>query len=540
MRHAERNQLEERLLYIPPTNRDANVAESMLQRVGILAFPCESITALCDELERGASAVLIPEEALLQDDRVRLLIWIQQQPSWSDLPLLVIARSGADSAAVAQAVELLGNVTVLERPIRVAALLSAVQSALRARRRQYQIRAHLAQIERDERKLRELYEALKEGDRRKDEFLAILAHELRNPLAPVRNSVHILRLTAANDPQMEHLAAMMERQVNHMVRLVDDLMEVSRITRGKIELRREQIEVAAVVRSAVETSRPLIDAARHRLSVSIPPEPLTLEGDPVRLAQVISNLLNNAAKYTEEGGRIWLTVRREGQEIVIAVKDSGLGIPATALPHIFKLFTQVDRSTARGQGGLGIGLTLVRQLVELHGGRVDAFSEGADQGSEFIVRLPLLRAGEVIPPHSEPAHRKLSGLPPRQVLVVDDNRDAAESLALLLRALGAEVEVAYSGAEALQLLQHTRFTPVLLDIGMPGMDGCEVAERIRQNPALKEVTLIALTGWGQETDRLRSQSAGFDYHLIKPADVTALEDLIVSLDAGKSTESYPH
>ncbi|HVF62127.1 MAG TPA: ATP-binding protein [Thermoanaerobaculia bacterium] len=373
---------------------------------------------------------------------------------------------------------------------------------------------------------------LQEADRRKDEFLAILAHELRNPLAPIRNSLHILRLGARNDPTAERVTEMMERQVNHMVRLVDDLMEVSRITRGKIELRKEPVEIAAVVRSAVETSRPLIEAAGHQLTVAVPPEPLTLEGDPVRLAQVFANLLNNAAKYTDDGGRICLTVRREGGDaIAVSVRDTGTGISADMLPRVFELFTQVDRSAGRAQGGLGIGLTLVKSLVEMHGGSVEAHSEGPGRGSEFVVRLPLSaaprRAGEPGPEERPPAILAL-----RRVLVVDDNRDAAESLAMLLKLLGSEVHVAYDGPGALEAVTSYRPSVVLLDIGMPGMDGHEVARRIRSQPELQDVALIAITGWGQEEDRRRSHEAGFDSHLIKPVDVGALEGLLASLEGG--------
>jgi PAS domain S-box-containing protein len=373
-------------------------------------------------------------------------------------------------------------------------------------------------------------EALKEADRRKDEFLAVLAHELRNPLAPIRNSLHILRLTGQNDPASERVGEMMERQVNHMVRLVDDLLEVSRITRGKIELRRELVGVAAIVRGAVETSRPAIVAAGHQLALSIPPEPLALDADPVRLTQVVANLLNNAAKYTEPGGQIWLTVRNEGDEVAISVRDTGLGIPPEMLARVFDLFTQVDRHTERAQGGLGIGLTLVKSLVELHGGRVDALSEGAGRGSEFVVHLPL---ASTITSADQPAldAGPSTTLPPRRVLVVDDNQDAADSVGMLLSLLGLDVHVVYNGPAALEAAASFKPAVVLMDIGMPGMDGYEVARRIRLQPETEDVILIALTGWGQEEDRQRSLSAGFDHHLIKPTNVSALETLFVSLDA---------
>jgi PAS domain S-box-containing protein len=374
-------------------------------------------------------------------------------------------------------------------------------------------------------------EALKEADRRKDEFLATLAHELRNPLAPIRNSLHILRLAGSDSGAAEGVRAMLERQVNHMVRLVDDLMEVSRITRGKIELRKEPVELAAVVRSAVETSRPLIEAARHQLAISLPAEPLLLDADPVRLAQVLANLLNNAAKYTEEEGQIWLTARREGADAVVSVRDTGMGIPAEMLRKVFDLFTQVDRNYSRAQGGLGIGLTLVRSLVDKHGGSVEVKSDGPGRGSESVVRLPL-RKEEGGRRKEESTPSDSSFLLPNsslKMLVVDDNRDAADSLGLLLKLLGAEVLTVHDGSAALEALRTYQPSVVLLDIGMPGMDGYEVARRARRQPEGRDVTLIALTGWGQEEDRRQSKEAGIDYHLVKPVDLDALQTLLAAL-----------
>jgi signal transduction histidine kinase len=378
--------------------------------------------------------------------------------------------------------------------------------------------------------LRRRVEQLAEMDRRKDEFLATLAHELRNPLAPLRNSLHILRMSGDSGPASERIHEMMERQINHMVRLVDDLLEVSRITRGKIELRRERVELAAVLRSAVETSRPLIEAARHQLAITVPPEPLILEADPVRLSQVIANLLNNAAKYTEEGGQIWLTARLEGGDAAVSVRDTGLGIPADMLSRVFDMFAQVDRTLKRSQGGLGIGLTLARTLVEMHGGRVEARSDGLGKGSEFTVRLPLAAENSLAAEgRSRAASTQPATLSQQRVLVVDDNRDAADSLGLLLKFLGADAHVVYDGPSALQALDVYRPAVVFLDIGMPGMDGHEVARYMRQAPEFQDVMLIAMTGWGQEEDRRRSQAAGFDHHLVKPADADALQALLSSV-----------
>ena len=892
--------VEKRVLLLALTAKDAELTQRILSRAGVECLKCASLRQVCDDLNVGAGAVLIPEEAVVQSHDPCLAVWLAGQPPWSDLPVLVSARPGADSAAVAQAMDILGNVTVLERPMRVAALVSAVRTALRARHRQYLTRDQMLQVSRSERDLRDFFEnasvglhwvgpdgtilqvnqtelemlgyareeyvgrhiaefhvdqpvieeilarlsagetlrefparirskdgtildvrinsnvlfedgrfihtrcftrdvtelkrasearsrlaaivdssddaiisksldgviqtwnagaerlfgyaaaevigkpitilipadrqdeepallarlrrgeridhfetirvtkhgrqlnislsvspirdaegeiigaakvarditqqkiaeqqlrqreaesrrllelhrttmanlgegvytvdrqglvtyvnheaerlfgwtaaellgkrmhdvthyqhpdgspfpieecsgfrvlhegrvlrdfedtfirkdgtffpvaysssplrdaddqiiglvvafqditerklheqALRDADRRKDEFLAMLAHELRNPLAPIRNSLNLLQLMSQSEPTVQQIGQMMERQVNHMVRLVDDLLEVSRITRGKIELRLELVELAGVVRTSIETSQALITAAGHQLAVSLPADPLTVNADPVRLSQIISNLLNNSAKYTEAGGQIWLTVRREDDCVAISVRDNGIGIAAAMLPHVFQLFTQVDRQASRAQGGLGIGLTLVKSLTEMHGGQVHAHSAGLGQGSEFVVRLPLAaeQAGSKAPRAED---RPRSGFAPRRILVVDDNRDAAKSMSMLLKVLGSDVRVAFSGPEALQAMAEYQPAIVLLDIGMPGMDGYEVVQRIRAQGQFDDVVLIALTGWGQEDDRRRSQSAGFDHHLTKPADISALEALLVSLQS---------
>ena len=320
-------------------------------------------------------------------------------------------------------------------------------------------------------------EALREADRRKNEFLATLAHELRNPLAPIRNSLNILRISGSDAAAAERVQEMMERQVNHMVRLVDDLLEVSRITTGKIDLRLEPLEIASIIRSAIETSRPLIDAHRHHLVTTLPPEPLTVEGDPVRLSQIVANILNNAAKYTEPNGDIFINVSPEDGHVLISVRDTGIGISATMLPHVFEMFAQADRDKKRSQDGLGIGLALVKRLVEMHGGTVEAKSAGEGYGSEFTVRLPL--AEDQLPATREvdAAQHKESASSQQRILVVDDNLDAAASLAMLLRVLGNDVQTANDGMSALEILESYRPSVVLLDLGMPGMSGFEVATR---------------------------------------------------------------
>jgi PAS domain S-box-containing protein len=374
-----------------------------------------------------------------------------------------------------------------------------------------------------------LYHELREADRRKDEFLAVLAHELRNPLAPLSNALQVMRLTAVNE-QTARVRDMMERQVRQMTRLVDDLLDVSRITRGKIVLRKERLDLAEVVVSALEASRPLIEAERHELTVTPSERPLFVEGDRARLAQVLSNLLTNAAKYTPEGGHIWLAVERRGPEAELRVRDNGVGIPAEMLSRVFEMFAQVERHLGRAQGGLGIGLTLVRSLVEMHGGTVRAYSGGPGQGSEFVVRLPLAAdhpAGEAgAEAEAEPAAATRG-----RILVVDDSVDSAESLALMLKLSGNEVRTAYDGPGALATAATFAPDVVLLDIGMPGMDGYEVARRLRQQPTLRNALLIAQTGWGQEEDRRRSKEAGFDHHFTKPVDPATLEALLAARDA---------
>jgi CheY-like chemotaxis protein len=366
---------------------------------------------------------------------------------------------------------------------------------------------------------------LAEADRAKDEFLATLAHELRNPLAPLRNSLYILRSTAGADAKGTRIQEMMERQVNHLVRLVDDLLEVSRITRGTFALRKERVDVAAIVRNAVETIGPLLQSAGHRLTVSVPGEALWLDGDPVRLGQILSNLLDNAAKYTDDNGAISVTARREGGDAAISVIDNGAGIPAGLLPRMFEMFSRGDGTSVRGQGGLGIGLALARRLAGMHGGTLEARSDGAGKGSEFTLRVPLS--------HDQSAMAGGGGgdtaIPRKRILVVDDNHDAGDSLGMILERLGAEVRVARDGAEALEAFPSYDPSVVLLDIGMPGMDGYEVARTLRARYPERNAAIVALTGWGQEKDREQARDAGFDHHLVKPAEIGALKELLASL-----------
>jgi PAS domain S-box-containing protein len=374
-----------------------------------------------------------------------------------------------------------------------------------------------------------LYEQVREQDQRKDEFLATLAHELRNPLAPIRTGLAVLKLASSIDATVK-TREIMERQVEHMVRLIDDLLDVSRITSGKIQLKKERIDVRTVFNTALELSRSLIEESRHELLVSTPKEALLLDVDPVRMAQVVSNLLNNAAKYTPEGGRVGLFAERDGSEVVIRVQDNGVGLTPEALTKVFELFNQVGKTLDRSRGGLGIGLALVKRLVEMHNGHVTAESQGLGKGSAFVVRLPLpamqktggLVAGE---------HRALSLSIPRRILVVDDNVDGAQTLAMLLMLSGHTLETAHTGPDALTVAQAFQPSVMFLDIDLPGMSGYEVARQLRSNPTINGLILVALTGWGSEDDRRQAKNIGFDHHLTKPVEIEKLHSLLIEIDA---------
>ncbi len=369
-------------------------------------------------------------------------------------------------------------------------------------------------------------EELKRANRHKDEFLAMLAHELRNPLSPIRNAVHLLKFASPDDPKLVGARDMIDRQVTHLVRLVDDLLDVSRITRGRIDLRQERVGIMSIIDSAIEAARPLIDARRHHLEVSLPAEPLEVIADTTRLAQVILNLLNNSAKYTPEEGRISLHVERQGDQAVVRVRDNGMGIAPDLLPRVFELFTQAERTLDRSQGGLGIGLTIVRRLVELQGGSVDAYSAGPGQGSEFVVKLPVA-SQESLPlqPPAPPWHANGSSDRSR-VLIVDDHEDSADSLSLILVHLGHEVQTAYDSQTALRLARSFRPTIVFCDLGLPVMDGYEVARQLRAAAETHEAILVALTGYGQAEDRRRSENAGFHHHMVKPVSPDVLQEFL--------------
>jgi PAS domain S-box-containing protein len=373
-----------------------------------------------------------------------------------------------------------------------------------------------SKVSRDITERKRTEQALRDADRRKDEFLATLAHELRNPLAPIRHSIEILKRAGADPARIQQSREIIERQLGHMVRLVDDLLDLSRITRDKLELRPARVELASVLHQALEACRPLAERHQQRIELVLPEEPVVLDADSVRLVQVFCNLVDNACKYSPPGGTIAITAARAGDEARVTVRDTGIGIPADKLEAVFDMFSQVDTTLERSRGGLGIGLTLVRRLVELHGGRIEARSEGAGLGSEFVVRLPVAPAAAARPvPDAAPRD---AGGRTRRILVVDDNHDSAESLSTLLRLSGHETWIAHDGVKALEIAEGERPEIILLDIGLPGLNGLDVCRRIREQPWGRHVVILAMTGWGQDEDRRRSSDAGFDGHLVKPVE----------------------
>jgi PAS domain S-box-containing protein len=635
-----------RILVVAPTKRDGAITQSLLAKAGIGCLVCGDMCEMAREIDGGADALLLTGEALASPDFDKVLKVLAHQPSWSDLAVVVLLQPSPLNPKAQRTLDALSNVTVLERPAPVRSVVSAVQTAIRGRERQYQIRDQIDSIRRAEadavdlrRRLevaidasevgtfhcsiplgkivwntlckrmfwlepdaevdfdlfysilhpddrertrraveacvyggqsydieyrivspagevrwiratgkttcdergrplqfdgtahdittrKRAEEALQEADRRKDEFLATLAHELRNPLAPIRNSLHLLRLSSDLSPALSQVRDIMERQVNHMVRLIDDLLDVSRISRGKIELRKEFVELATIVSTAVEANRPLVESAGHQLALSLPAQPIFLEADPVRLAQIIGNLINNAAKYTPAGGQIWFTAQVEGAEVVLSVRDDGLGISSEMLPRVFDMFAQLDHTISRSQGGLGIGLTLTKSFVEMHGGRIEARSEGTGCGSEFVVRLPLPTEMRRRTSNERSAPQPAATLPSRRVLVVDDAQAAGFVLARLLEKMGQRVTTAKDAFTALEIARRDKPEIVISDIGMPRMDGYQLAELLRREPGLEKIPLVALTGYGQESDKERAITAGFDFHLVKPVGLEVLQDLL--------------
>jgi signal transduction histidine kinase len=500
---------EHRVLVLAPTLRDAENTSRILGHANVVTMPCRDIDMVCAAIDEGAGALVITEETLADAPRAQLGDYLARQPQWSDLPIIAVTRGGPDSAAAVQAMQSLGNVILLERPVRIGTFVTAARTALRERDRQYEIRRLLTQ--------------LREADRRKDEFLAMLAHELRNPLAPIRHASEIFRLGARDDPMLAKATDVVSRQVDLLARLVDDLLDVSRITQGKVQLRRTRYDLRTSIGQAVETVNPAVQSRRQTLSVRLPATPLVVDADPTRMTQVVGNLLSNAAKYTPDGGHVWLSARRWKELVVVRVRDDGVGIPPEMLASVFDLFTQVDDAPDHRQGGLGVGLTLVRSIVELHGGRVRGRSAGRGCGSCFLVWLPAVDGAQALP---QPARPPQAVRRPLNLLLVDDNVDAVESLAMLLRLAGHEVITAYEAESALRRLDERRPDLAVLDIGLPGVNGYDLARAIRARPKMHDLVLVALTGYGQPEDRGRAREAGFDHHLIKPAGFAELDKLL--------------
>jgi signal transduction histidine kinase/ActR/RegA family two-component response regulator len=522
--------MENRVLILAPTGRDAILASQILGDMGLFCRACADEADLCREIGKGAAVAILAEEALHPWTVNSLLGALGRQGPWSDLPLIVFTRGECSSESILEALGPLGNATILERPVRVSTLVSAVKAGMRARRRQYEVR--------------DLLVRQAEADRRKDEFLAMLGHELRNPLAAIRNALWLLDETGSGSEIETRQRNVIDRQTHHLVRMVDDLLDVSRVTRGKISLQHQAVNLGDLVRRCLLELGMGRIAEAHELTLELRTEPVCVEGDPVRLEQVVCNLLHNAIKYTPRGGSISVSAGEEEGKATIRVRDTGLGISADMLAKIFEPFTQVESSRKRSEGGLGLGLPLVRSLVELHGGTVEASSAGRGQGSEFMVRLPLhpLGAAAVVSAAGTPMEmpagsRTAAGPAGLRILVVEDNHDGRESLRDLLELWGHSVETAENGPDGVEAALTWLPDVGLIDIGLPGLDGNEVAQRIRAALDGDALVLIAMTGYGQPEDRRRALQAGFDAYLVKPVDPDELARTLQEL--ARSSRSKP-
>jgi len=497
--------MDERVLVWAPA-RDGRLTCAFLTEIGFSCVSCEAWEEFRTELNSGVGAVVLAGEFLSASVLANLQAIVQAQPPWSDLPVIVVASS--ERVAVADPFGMLGNVSVLQRPVSLDTLRSSVGAALRARRRQYQIRDLLHQRD--------------EADKRKDEFLAMLAHELRNPLAPLRTALELLKLEPS--PQVVSRAkATMERQVANLTRLVDDLLDVSRITRGKIALKRTVLDARQRVSDAVSAAQPSASRKDLQLELQLPDQPVIVDADPVRLEQMLGNLIGNAMKFTLPGGSIRVSLEADREWAVMRVRDTGVGIPVDHLDKVFELFGQATGSLDRSHGGLGIGLTVVRLIAELHGGRAQVFSDGVGQGVEAVVQLPLHGARAVTP--GSAAGRIARATSPKRILVIDDNIDVAEMLAAYLQQLGHDVIQAHDGRTGLDAALQHQPDVIVCDLGLPGVDGYEIARTLRKVPDFRSL-LIAVSGYGEMADRDKARLAGFSHHLTKPADPLELADLI--------------
>lgn len=507
-----------RFLLVDDLEENLLALEALLRRDGLIQLKARSGPEALEILLREDVALALVDVQMPGMDGFELAELMRGTDRTRRVPIIFLTAGTADKQRRFRGYEA-GAVDFLHKPLEPDILRSKADVFFELGRQRQEIARLLAES-------RRTAEALRDADRRKDEFLATLAHELRNPLAPIRNGLHLMRLAGHDPVTVASSREMMERQLVHLVRLVDDLLDISRVTSGKIQLRLDRISVRSAIEAAVETSRPAVERGGHTLEMRVPEEPIWLRADAVRLAQVLGNLITNAAKYTPDGGRIELTAERDGDEAVIQVTDTGVGIPADMLPRVFDLFSQVGGHLERSQGGLGIGLALARSLVELHGGRVSAESGGPGRGSTFTVRLPATPIPGRLNPPTPPPEVAAPEKRARRILVVDDNRDGAESLATLLQLAGHTTRLAHSGSDAVKAVQEFQPDLVFLDIGMPGMSGYEVAEQLRADPATHRIVLIAVTGWGTEEDRRRTTEAGFAHHLTKPVDPNVLERLL--------------
>jgi two-component system, sensor histidine kinase len=502
-----------KVVIVSPNEADSVLAAGFLEGDGVEPVRCASLAQAARLVGPGYGCVVLVEEALVEPDVQIFQDAVHAQPPWSDLPLLLIAAQDSSlSTLVERVFPRAGNVSLLQRPLHPVSLVSAVTMALRARQRQYQVR--------------DLLEERSRALQKRDEFLAMLAHELRNPLAPICNAVYLMKMMSVPDPMFAKYRDMIDKQAQHITRLVDDLLDVSRMELGKVALRRQPLDLNHSAAAAVETCLPLTGARRHVVTARLSSQPLPVLADPVRIEQVLGNLLVNAAKFTPDGGAIEIESAREGGHAVVRVRDNGSGIRADMLASVFDLFVQDETSLARTHGGLGIGLTLAKRLVELHGGSLRAESRGVGQGSCFEVRLPL---GAAAARPAGPAETATRPHLRKRVLVVEDGADIRESLGMLLRRWRHEVRYATDGREGVAMATQMRPDVAIIDIGLPGVDGYEVARRIRGGPQpwARHVKLLALTGYGQANDRDRAIESGFDEHLLKPVEPGILEQLLL-------------
>jgi signal transduction histidine kinase/ActR/RegA family two-component response regulator len=504
--------LEHRVLVYAPLGKDAALACDVLVNANLICHACPTAIDLMEELDAGAGIILTVEEALPESVAKLLNKYLSAQPTWSDLPILVLTKPGGTSTWLQGAYERFGNLTLLERPVRAPTLVSAIRSAMRARLRQYETRT---------------------SDERKDEFLAMLAHELRNPLAPISAAAKLLELFSTDPNRVKDASMVIARQVGHMTNLVDDLLDVARVTRGLITLSKTAVDLREILTQAIEQVNPQILAKRQKLTVHLPTTYAPVIGDRKRLIQVVANILNNASKYTPDAGNIIANLHHDRGNIVLDISDDGIGIAPDMVNRVFDLFTQATRTSDRSQGGLGLGLALVKSLITSHGGSVNAISRGAGCGATFTIKLPRQTDLDVTISENESTtnNDEFLATSTLNLLIVDDNVDAADSLAMLLKAAGHNVNVQYGANKALEQARMSSPQICILDVGLPEMSGNELASRLRKMPETENAILIALTGYSQEEDRKRSFEAGFDHHFVKPINIEKLMALFEKISA---------